>query len=108
MSRFAGKVALVTGAGEGIGRAIAEAFVAEGARVLALDAQEARVKQAARELAGRGGSVEPFVADVSRRADVRKAVLRCVERFGGPDLLVANAGISGSAPFLELDDSRWP
>ena len=107
MSRLAGKVALVTGAGQGIGRAIAEAFAGEGARVLALDAHADRVEQAAREVAGRGGTVEPFVADVSRRTDVRRAVERCVERFGGLDLLVANAGISGSAPFLELEDADW-
>src|SRR5438105_15250820 len=107
MSRLAGRVTLVTGAGQGIGRAIAEAFAAEGAHVLALDSQAARVEQAARELAGRGGTVEPFVADVSQRADVRRAVLHCVERFGSLDVLVANAGIAGSAPFLELEDADW-
>jgi NAD(P)-dependent dehydrogenase (short-subunit alcohol dehydrogenase family) len=107
MSSLAGKVALVTGAGQGIGRAIAEAFAVAGARVLALDVQAARVEQAARELAGRGGTVEPFVADVSCRADVRRGVLHCVERFGGLDILVANAGISGSAPFLDLEDADW-
>lgn len=105
MSRLAGKVALVTGAGQGIGRAIAEAFAAEGARVLALDARAERVEQAAREIPG--GAVEPFTADVSRRAEVRRAVEHCVERFGGLDILVANAGIAGSAPFMELEDTDW-
>lgn len=107
MSRLAGKVALVTGAGQGIGRAIAEAFAAEGAQVLALDRDPARVEQAAREMAGRGGTVEPFAGDVARRADVRGAVLRCVDRFGGLDVLVANAGIAGSVPFLDLEDADW-
>jgi 3-oxoacyl-[acyl-carrier protein] reductase len=107
VSRLAGKVALVTGAGQGIGRAIAAAFVNEGAKVLALDAQAARMEQAAQELAAGGGTVEPFAADVSCRADVRRAVLYCVERFGGLDVLVANAGIAGSAPFLDLEDADW-
>jgi NAD(P)-dependent dehydrogenase (short-subunit alcohol dehydrogenase family) len=107
MSRLAGKVALVTGAAQGIGRAIAETFAAEGAKVLALDAQAARVEQVAQELAARGATVEPFVADVSRRDDVRRAVQHCVDGWGSLDILDANAGIAGSAPFLDLEDTDW-
>ena len=107
MSEMAGKVVLVTGAGQGIGRATAEAFAGEGARVLAVDIEAARVEETAWQLRGHRGAVEPFTADISRRTDVHSAVMHCVERFGSLDVLVANAGISGSAHFLELDDAAW-
>src|SRR4051812_11215893 len=89
-----GKVALVTGAANGIGRAIAERFVAEGMRVLALDLEAATVAATAAELAKDGGEIEPFTGDISRRDDVVRAVRHCVGRFGGIDVLVANAGIA--------------
>jgi NAD(P)-dependent dehydrogenase (short-subunit alcohol dehydrogenase family) len=107
MSRFSGKVVLVTGSGQGIGRAAAEQFVAEGAKVCALDCEAARVDEAVRALTAAGGAVEGIAADVSRRPDVRRAVQRCVERFGGLDVLVANAGITGVQPLLEIDDASW-
>jgi NAD(P)-dependent dehydrogenase (short-subunit alcohol dehydrogenase family) len=107
MSRLSGKVALITGAAQGIGRATAETFAAEGARVLALDLQVDRIEQTVREIAGQGGTVEAVVADISGREDVCRAVQRCVERFGGLDVLVANAGIAKVAPFLEVDDANW-
>ena len=106
MNRLVGKVALVTGAGQGIGRAITRAFAEEGARVLALDLLLDRAEAVAGETHS-GGEVAPFAGDVSSRDDVRAAVQHCVERFGGLDVLVANAGIAGSVPFLELDDSTW-
>jgi NAD(P)-dependent dehydrogenase (short-subunit alcohol dehydrogenase family) len=107
MSRLSGKVALITGAAQGIGRATAKTFAAEGARVLALDLQADRIEQTVREIAGQGGTVEAVVADISRREDVCRVVQRCVERFGGLDVLVANAGIAKVAPFLEVDDAIW-
>jgi NAD(P)-dependent dehydrogenase (short-subunit alcohol dehydrogenase family) len=107
MSRLSGKVALVTGAAQGIGWAIVETFAAEGARVLALDVQADRIEQIGRAIAGQGGMVEADVGDISRREDVRRAVDRCVERFGALDVLVANAGIVRISPFLELDDASW-
>jgi NAD(P)-dependent dehydrogenase (short-subunit alcohol dehydrogenase family) len=103
MSRFTGKVVLVTGAGQGIGRATAERFLAEGAKVCALDREAAAVEEVAR----RGGEVEALTGDVSRRQDVNRAVERCVERFGGLDVLVANAGITSVQPLLDIDDASW-
>jgi NAD(P)-dependent dehydrogenase (short-subunit alcohol dehydrogenase family) len=107
MSRFEGKVALITGAGQGIGRAVAAAFVAEGACVVALDLDAERVERTAAELAAGGGTAIPLTGDVSRRDDVRRAVRQCVERWGRLDILVSNAGIAGSAPFLEMEDADW-
>jgi NAD(P)-dependent dehydrogenase (short-subunit alcohol dehydrogenase family) len=107
MSRFSGKVVLVTGAGQGIGRATAERFVAEGAKVCALDGDAGHLDETVRALASGGGSVEGITGDISRRRDVRCAVQRCVERFGGLDVLVANAGITSVQPLLDIDDASW-
>jgi NAD(P)-dependent dehydrogenase (short-subunit alcohol dehydrogenase family) len=107
MSRLSGKVALVTGAAQGIGRATAETLAAAGARVVALDLQKDRLEQTVRAIAGQGGTAEAVLADISRREDVRGAVERSIDRFGTLDILVANAGIVRIAPFLELDDASW-
>ena len=107
MSRFTGKVVLVTGSGQGIGRATAERFAAEGAKVCALDWDTARVEETVRELASGGGTVEGITGDISRRQDVRRAVQHCFERFDGLDVLVANAGITSVQPLLDIDDASW-
>ena len=105
--RFAGKVALVTGAAQGIGRAIAERFAGEGASVLLLDVEGDVVKQTAAELRAAGGVAEAVQGDISIRDDVRRAVARCQERFGRVDILAANAGIADAQPFEEIADVSW-
>jgi NAD(P)-dependent dehydrogenase (short-subunit alcohol dehydrogenase family) len=93
-----GKAAIVTGAGSGIGRAIAERLAAAGAQVLCVDVSGAEKAVAA----GIGDTALPFHADVSRGADVRAMIAEAEARFGRLDILCNNAGISG--PFLPLHE----
>jgi NAD(P)-dependent dehydrogenase (short-subunit alcohol dehydrogenase family) len=91
--RLAGKVALITGGGSGIGLETARLFAAEGARLLLLDADAARGAAAAKELAAAGREVHFLAADVSRARDVEAAVGEAERRFGGLHVLFNNAGI---------------
>jgi 3-oxoacyl-[acyl-carrier protein] reductase len=100
VSRFAGKGVVVTGAAQGIGRSLVEAFLAEGAGVVAFDKQET-----VSELAG--DRCAPFVGDVSVRDDCRRAVDLCVERFGAMDVMCAHTGIAEPMPLLEMTDEHW-
>lgn len=94
--RLSGKRAVVTGAAQGIGKAIAAAFVAEGAELLLADLDAAKLAATAAEL-----GQEAFVADLSRKAEIDRLFARVSERWGGLEVLVNNAGITHAA---ELDD----
>ena len=98
------KVALVTGAAQGIGFACAQAFAAEGARVMLVDLNEGAVQAAAAKV---GKSAAGTACDVSKKASVDRAVAAAVERFGRLDILVANAGIVHAAEFLDLDEADF-
>ena len=105
---LAGRSALITGASQGLGRAIAEAFVRAGASVL-LMARDAPTLQRAKDelapLAGPGQAVEALAGDVSRPDDCAAAVDRAVSLFGGLTILVNNAGVYG--PMGRLEDVDW-
>ena len=108
MSRLAGKLALVTGAGQGIGRGIGLAFAREGADVAVADLQAEKAAEVAEELAQVGVRTVALTCDVARRADCERAVERTAEAFGGLDILVNNAGWSkASIPLLEVDDAQF-
>jgi 2-hydroxycyclohexanecarboxyl-CoA dehydrogenase len=97
------KIAIVTGAGQGIGRAIADKLAAEGATVVVTDLDEASAKQTA---AGLPGAVA-IRADVTDRQDVQAAVDRVMQQFGRVDVLVNNAGWDKASPFVDSDPADW-
>ncbi len=105
--RFAGQVAIVTGGSRGIGRAIAEALAREGASVVIAARNEQRGLAAAQAIGARGGQVEFIQADVSHREQVERMVDQVVERFGGIDVLVNNAGVHDKAPFWQESEALW-
>jgi len=105
--RLTGKIALVTGAAQGIGLACAQALAAEGAKVVLADVNADAVKKAAEALRAEGRHGAYVACDVSRKADVDRAVATAVESFGRLDILVANAGIVHAAEFLDLAEADF-
>lgn len=101
MARLAGRTALVTGGGQGVGRGIALALAAEGAAVVISGRTETTLKDTGREIAERGGRVHTVVGDVGERDDVEHMVAETVREFGGLHVLVNNAQSSVQRPLAE-------
>ncbi len=105
LQRFVDQVVIVTGAGHGIGRAVAERFAAEGARVAVNDLSEARATEVAEAI---GPQALAVAADVSSKAHVDAMFDRVLKRFGRLDVLVNNAGnIHAARHFLEGNEAWW-
>ena len=103
-----GRVALVTGAGSGIGKAAALRLAREGASVGVLSRTEAEIVSTAREIEAAGGKALPLVADVSDADAMREAIDRLAGAFGRLDIVFANAGINGVwAPIDEIEPEEW-
>jgi len=110
--RLAGKVAIVTGAGSvgpgwGNGRAAAVRFAEEGARVLAVDRDEAALAETLDAVAERGGAARPHVCDVTDAEAVAAMVRACVDAFGPPDVLLNNVGGSRHGGAVEMSEQLW-
>lgn len=103
-----GQVALVTGAGRGFGRAIAERLAEAGAAVALVARTAEQLQEVAAAITARGGRALALVADVTERADVERAVRATVEQLGPVDLLVNNAGLGGPyGPIGAVDPDAW-
>lgn len=102
-----GKVALVTGAGSGIGQAVAARFAAEGARVVASDIDAGAAEATAASIRAGGGAAEATAVDVTRAGDVDELAQDTVRRHGSLDVVVNAAGVLAYGTIAETDDETW-
>lgn len=108
MQDLKGKVALVTGAGSGIGRAAALALGAAGAKVVVMSRTQDEIDETATQIRDAGGEAVAIAADTTEDAAMRKLVADTEARFGRLDIVVANAGINGTwAPIADLTPEEW-
>jgi 3-oxoacyl-[acyl-carrier protein] reductase len=105
--RLEGKVAIVTGAGRGIGEGIALRFAEEGAKVVVNDVNEADAKRTAEAIKGQGGQAVAVVGSVASREVAQRMVDTAVKEFGTVDILVNNAGIVRDAMLHKMTDEQW-
>lgn len=106
--QLAGKVALITGAGSGIGKATALLFAQEGAKVAALGRTQEELKETVSQIQDAGGEGMPVAGDISQPDQMQQAMQQVINRWGKLDIVFANAGINGVwAPLEELDPQEW-
>ena len=105
--RLSGRIAWITGAGRGLGRAIALAYADEGAGLFLTARTAAELEETAKLASARGAGVEWCTADVRSRQQVEAAHALAIETYGGIDVLVNNAGVWIEKPFLEFTDEEW-
>ena len=107
MVRFAGLTAIVTGAGRGMGRAVALGLAAEGANVVVAEVDEPAAKEVVDEIQKTGARALAVKVDISSVADVRALFAKTVAEFGGVDILINNAGIGIAKPLVDYTEADW-
>jgi NAD(P)-dependent dehydrogenase (short-subunit alcohol dehydrogenase family) len=105
--RLENKAAIITGAGSGIGQAIALIFSEEGAKVVVADLNEERGEETVNQIKEKGGEAIFVKTDVSNSEDINKMVETCLNNFSQVDILVNNAGIHKSLPLTETSEEDW-
>ncbi|WP_250124353.1 SDR family NAD(P)-dependent oxidoreductase [Chroococcidiopsis sp. CCMEE 29] len=106
--QLTGKIALITGAGSGIGKAAAQLLAKAGAKIAALGRTEEELKETVAQIQGDQGEAIPLVADISQPDQMQKATQQIVDQWGRIDIVFANAGINGVwAPLEELAPEEW-
>jgi len=105
--RLRNKVSLITGAGQGIGKAIALAFASEGSTVVVNDINLETACATAQEIMSMGGKALPLRADISKKDEVSGMIQELIRNFGRIDILVNNAGVQTETPFLNLSEQEW-
>jgi NAD(P)-dependent dehydrogenase (short-subunit alcohol dehydrogenase family) len=105
--RLSDKLAIVTGAGQGIGKAVALRLAREGADIVVIDVKAETAEQTAHDVRALGRRARPCPVDVAHPTEIQSAVDRVIAEFGRIDILVNAAGIVRTTPFLELTESEW-
>ena len=106
---FTGKTVLITGAGAGIGRAAAETFAHQDARVAVVDLSQERAEETVNVIRQAGGTASAFAADVSQRTQIESAVAAVRQMYGPITILVNNAGIAHrNTPLVDVDPATLP
>ena len=107
MNDIKGKVVLITGAGKGAGRALAEAFAQKGAMVAANDISPNNVEQVVAEIISRGGKARAYIEDVAKKVGAQALVKSVEDELGGIDILVNHAAVEPHTSLLNMDEWDW-